>query len=250
MLKFFENLKSAPTDVRQTFAVITSGIFTVIIVGASLIVSNPLAVDAGKTEEKKENLPSPFAALTSNMGESFRGIKNDISAIPVKELLSGMFQQIASSTKRTAGTAEVKNASSTEAVASSTVYTLATTTEATSTPAKITPKSKATSTKPTIKTSGTSGNPFTALDAKALTAASALSQESRSTVKPKPKPEVTQESDPSPVKPIALPEAETTTTTETNVSVPPSPTPSTDTPVVATTTQSQWPKTYTSGVGH
>jgi hypothetical protein len=117
MIRFFENLKSAPDETKKTFAVLVSAICTVVIVVLSLTISNPLTVTAEK-EEEKDKLASPFAALSSGISESFNNFKSELSNIPIKDVLFSVFRgdMIATTTPQDA--APEKHATSTSATSS------------------------------------------------------------------------------------------------------------------------------------
>jgi len=122
-MKFLENLRGAPNETKKSFAVVVSVFATFVIVGFSLAVSNPLSVKEEKdiTKTAEEKLPSPFSALTSQIGASFTGLKNDL--LPLKEMISAVKEQMASTTP--------KIASSTISVVTTTTSKIATTTKPT-----------------------------------------------------------------------------------------------------------------------
>ena len=93
-MEFLKNLRYAPDETKQTFAVVVSAVTTVAIVALSVSLFNPLSVVAQKDDAKiaDENLPSPFSAITSEFTTTFGGLKSDLSSIPVKGILNAVFE--------------------------------------------------------------------------------------------------------------------------------------------------------------
>lgn len=93
MQKYIEKLKTLPDDVKKVFAVGVSLFLTVVIVGVSLWISNPLSKKKDAlvvASAPKEVLPSPFASLSKGMSDTFSNFKKEVSSIPFKQFIGEM----------------------------------------------------------------------------------------------------------------------------------------------------------------
>ena len=180
MMKFFEKIRSAPEETRKMFAVVTSGVLTFVIVIISWSYSNPLA-SAAKSEPEKDKLPSPLSTLTKGFGESFGGVKNDLTAIPFKELFMALLTPSPKATT-TPSTEATSNVSAT-----TTLTTALTATTTATTTVKKKPIKASVAEKPTVATpkGQNDTDPFALLDARALTAAASMSTEIQNNPPPK-----------------------------------------------------------------
>lgn len=247
-MTFFEKLKSAPDDVKKTFAVAVSAVLTLCILVFSFTVSNPLAVTAEK-EEEKDKLASPFAVLSSGISESFSGFKDDLSNIPIKNVLLSAFRGGAVATTTSQDAVSERYATTTYATSSERVKTstppaaplIATTTKTSETPKAdlATKKMNAERSLPPITTKKEEAKmygPFLTPDmiAQKMAAVAVLTVRSEpEETKPEAKAEV--------VEPIPIPIVETATTApsvpkeEYQGTIPNHP---------------EWPKTFTSGISN
>ncbi|MCK9351375.1 MAG: hypothetical protein WCT49_02940 [Candidatus Paceibacterota bacterium] len=242
MLKFIENLRSAPDETKKTFATAISAVLTLIIVLSTYAISDPLFVKAEKKDaQSADALPSPFAVLSSQIGHSFAELKKDFSSIPIKQVIGSL------STKGTSTETAIAPAKASTTVEVATSTKPAAVKVSSSTPAAATlakpPKAKATTevkTKPKVYGPA----PIPGYKKPAATTASVLTIGTTAPTlddipKSEPRPETPPPTDiPTPSVPDPDPSILPPTAPEP---------PKLDTSPLYQTTQSLWPKTFTSG---